>query len=41
MKIQEAFEYVTRSRNSVPSPKTSFMEENTSKTKKQTITREK
>jgi len=39
MKIQEASEDITRRKNYVSSPKTSYMEENTQKTKKQVITR--
>jgi len=31
MKIQEASEDITKRKNSIPSPKTSFMEENTHK----------
>jgi len=34
MKIQEAFEDVTIRRNYIPSPKISYMEENTQMTKK-------
>ena len=41
MMIQEASEYITKSMNYVSSPKTSCMEGNTQKTKKETITREK
>jgi len=41
MKIQEAFEDIARRRNFVPSPKTSYMEENTERTKKWAITPEK
>jgi len=39
MKIQKASEDIIRRRNFIPSPKTSYMEENTQKTKKQMITR--
>jgi len=41
MKIQEAYEDITIGRNSFPSPKTFYIEENTQRTKKQTITRKK
>jgi len=40
MEVQEASEDITRGGNFVPIPKTSYMEESTQKTKKQTITHE-
>jgi len=39
--IQVASKDITRKRNFIPSPKTSFIEENIQKMKKQAITREK
>jgi len=41
MKIQEASKEITRRKNSIISPKTSYMEENTQRTKKQAIMCEK
>jgi len=41
MKIQEASEDITRGINSIPSIKTSYMEENTQRTKKLVITHKK
>jgi len=40
-KIQEASEDISRRRNSIASPKISYMEENTQRTKKQAITHKK
>jgi len=40
MEIQEAPEDIKRGGNFVPSPKTSYMEESTQKTKKRAIMRE-
>jgi len=41
MEIKEASKDITRRRNSIPSPETSYMEENMQSTKKQVITCEK
>lgn len=41
LNIQEASQGIARGRNSIPSPKRSYMEENTQKTKKQMITHDK